>query len=108
MKWFGKSSGAPYERDTPNCAVPQGQQCVHCFELIRPEDHGFLMPYVEALEVKDIALHYECHMRRIVGGLNHVLGGCICCGGKEPPDPPELSRRDAARAALDAWNEARQ
>lgn len=107
MKWFGKGHGASYERTTPRCTPPRGHQCEHCFELIKQTDDGFLMPYFEGQEFKELALHYECHMRRILGGLNHLLRVCTCCGGSEPPDPPELSRRDAARAALDAWTELR-
>jgi len=38
-------------------------------------------------------------MRMVIGGLNHLRGECPCCGGIEPPDPADVSRRDAARAA---------
>lgn len=47
--------------------------------------------------------HWECGLRAIVGGLNHLKGICSCCGGSEPPDPPGLSRREAARAAARYW-----
>jgi len=46
--------------------------------------------------------HRECAARAILGGLNHLQGRCSCCGGTEPPDPPALSRRQAALAAF-AW-----
>lgn len=58
-----------------------------------PEDHGVRVP------------HYECSMRAIVGGLNHLKGKCICCGGTEPPDPPEMSSREAAKAAVQFWEQ---
>ncbi len=45
-------------------------------------------------------LHRECAMRAVIGGLNHQLGLCLCCGGSEPPDPPHLTRREAAKAAV--------
>jgi hypothetical protein len=48
-------------------------------------------------------MHWECGLRSVVGGLNHQLGRCMCCGGTEDPDPPHLSRRDAARAAAEHY-----
>jgi hypothetical protein len=39
----------------------------------------------------------------MIGGLNHLLGRCTCCGGTEPPDPPEMTPRQAALAAVAAW-----
>lgn len=48
-------------------------------------------------------LHTECAFRAVVGGLNHLRGRCSCCGGDQLPDPPELTKREAARAALDYW-----
>jgi hypothetical protein len=44
--------------------------------------------------------HLECEARMVIGGANHLLGRCTCCGGTEPPDNPALSKRDQARAAL--------
>lgn len=43
--------------------------------------------------------HEACNLRAVVGGLNHQLGKCICCGGTEPPDPEGMTRREAAIAA---------
>jgi hypothetical protein len=51
--------------------------------------------------------HYECHFRSIIGGLNHLRGRCTCCGGTEPPDPPELSKREAAAEAVKFWTISR-
>jgi hypothetical protein len=49
-------------------------------------------------------VHYDCHLRSIIGGLNHLRGRCTCYGGTEPPDPPDLTRREAARQAVAYWN----
>jgi hypothetical protein len=46
-----------------------------------------------------VAYHIECWLRMIVGGINHIFGRCECCGGTDPPDPPGLSKRDAAKLA---------
>jgi len=47
--------------------------------------------------------HYECYIRMLMGGLNHLKGTCTCCGGSDPPDPPELTPHQAAIAAFDYW-----
>ena len=60
--------------------------CLYCGE---PLDAEGLM----------VATHPECAIRMIAGGLNHQLGACTCHGGSAPPDPPGLSKREAARAA---------
>jgi len=44
--------------------------------------------------------HHECLMRMVVGSISHQLKKCTCYGG-EWEDPPELSKREAARLALD-------
>lgn len=59
-----------------------------------------LLPMEDLAPIGGAPMHWECGLRMAVGGLNHQLGRCSCCGGTEPPDPPELSRRQAARAAV--------
>lgn len=44
--------------------------------------------------------HVECAARMVIGGMNHLLKRCTCCGGTEPPDPAGLTLREAARHAL--------
>lgn len=78
--------------------------CGYCDELILAEEHVRRIPGIDANGDAFVAeYHAECMARMIIGGLNHLRGCCSCCGGTEPPDPPELSRRDAARAACDFW-----
>jgi hypothetical protein len=48
-------------------------------------------------------MHIECGARGILGGLNHMLGHCTCCGGTSDPDPPGLTKRQAAIAAFQYW-----
>ena len=48
-------------------------------------------------------MHMECAQRSIIGGANHLLRCCTCCGGTEPSDPPEMTRRQAARFAMTVW-----
>lgn len=53
--------------------------------------------------VANAITHRECAVRSIIGGLNHLKGLCSCCGGTLPPDPPELTPRQAAIAACEHW-----
>lgn len=112
MQWFGKAYGAPYESDGEHVDTPIGQACAHCDEAIVEGDEGVLIPYVNEATAPLIdgrpswalPYHYACHFRRIVGGINHQLGRCICCGGDLPPDPPELTLRKAAEGAVWMFN----
>lgn len=101
MKWFGKPYGAPYEADTPHVATPVGEPCLWCNEAIEARDSGLV---VHCYPDGERAYHYDCHFRTIIGGLNHLRGRCQCCGGTEPPDPPEMTRRDAAAQAIAYWS----
>lgn len=50
------------------------------------------------------ALHHECAARRVLGSLAHVEGRCSCyVEGADEIDPPEMTPRQAAKAALDAY-----
>jgi len=100
MKWFGDAYGAEYEDDTPHTPTPVGAICPRCDEAIGPRDSGLTMMW----NGEEKPLHYECHLRGIIGGVNHLRKNCTCCGGTEPPDPPELTKRQAARAAVSTWH----
>lgn len=77
--------------------------CLHCGEAILPTESIVRMPVVSRAGTVVRRQHYECHMRQIVGGLNHLQGRCSCCGGTEPPDPPGMTKREAALAAVREW-----
>jgi hypothetical protein len=44
-------------------------------------------------------MHRECGLRSIFGGANHLLKQCTCSGGTLDPDPPHLTKRQAAEVA---------
>lgn len=69
-------------------------KCIYCDEEVKQYDR--VAPYQDNL-------HYECGLRSVVGGLNHLNGSCSCCGGTLPPDPEGTTRRDAARMAAQTW-----
>ncbi len=102
MRWFGRAHGALYEVDTPHAPTPAGEVCAWCAELIEAGDDGLLIPVLGA--GTELPYHYTCHFRQTVGGLNHQMGRCTCCGGTEPPDPPGMSLREAARLATKNWH----
>lgn len=47
--------------------------------------------------------HLECVFRAVSGGANHIRKLCRCFGGTLDPDPPGLTRRQAAIEAHNAW-----
>ena len=81
--------------------------CQHCGEGIDPGDDR-PVPVVNAEGIFTAHRHWQCALRAITGGLNHLRGLCSCCGGTEPPDPPEMTLREAAIAAVDHWSQKRR
>jgi hypothetical protein len=102
MKRFGPAVGAPYESDALHVPAPIGMLCRRCGEPIAEGESGVIPSGV--LRWED-PMHYECFLRGIVGGLNHQLGRCHCCGGDQPPDPEGMTRREAAIKAVEAWEQ---
>ena len=104
MQWFGRPSGAPYEADCPQVAAPVGAPCDWCDEPITADVDGVLLPaFGDPGGAAHAVFHYECHLRMAIGGVNHLRGRCICCGGNDPPDPPYLTKRQGALLALSVW-----
>lgn len=100
VRWFGADWGAPICSDTEPVETPAGRACFWCDEAIVEGDSGVTIPHVTCRGVTDEPYHLDCHVRQLLGGLNHLRGRCTCCGGTEPPDPPGLSVREAASAAV--------
>lgn len=76
--------------------------CAHCDDPIKKD--GVLIPHVvDGGAVEARYWHRECWQRQLTGGLNHLQGRCTCCGGAEPSDPPGMTRRAAALAAVVYW-----
>lgn len=47
-------------------------------------------------------MHQECGVRSVAGSVGHIHGECSCFGGTEE-DPKGMTRREAAKAALEAF-----
>jgi hypothetical protein len=59
--------------------------------------------------IADFPLHYECGFRMAVGSVAHIEKRCSCfIEGAEEHDDPALTRRQAALAAVVAFNKDRQ
>ena len=96
MNWFGVKTVYPGERRVP---APVGVPCGYCEEAVTAEDRGCTIPDADGGE---LPYHFECHIRLAIGSVAHQRGQCSCSGGRDH-DPPGLTRRQAARAALDYW-----
>ena len=92
MKAFGDQCN-PHLTRAP---TPVGAICNHCDETIKEGDSGIW------LNNDTLPLHLECFMRSVVGSAGHLMGRCSCFGGDED-DPPGLTRREAAKAAMEMF-----
>jgi hypothetical protein len=72
--------------------------CTHCEEpVLAGEQH-------QAFQSE--AMHQECGFRSTVGSVAHVLRRCHCFKlGSSLGDPPDLTKREAALAALTLWRQ---
>lgn len=96
MRWFGDPWGAPINEDCPRVAAPVGCNCQWCNEKVQATETGVIYS-------NGPACHLECFLRQSFGSVGHQLGLCICFGGPGwLDDPPNLTKREAAVAAV-AW-----
>jgi hypothetical protein len=109
VKWFGKDWGAPICVEAPHVWTPVGEKCSWCDEPIARGENGFVLPLITREGARPAYYHYECQLRSIAGGVNHQLGLCTCCpGGALPPDPEGLSKREAARQAVETFERGKR
>jgi hypothetical protein len=94
---FGGPWGALECEEVP---TPVGAECLHCEEPIAEGDQGVLMPYhLESGKSQLVAEHRECFLRGVFGSVAHQRRECFCFGG-QGEDPPGMTKREAARAAV--------
>lgn len=70
--------------------------CLWCDEPILPGENSRYPDHPKGY-------HWQCGLRSVVGGLNHLNKLCRCCGGTLPPDPEGPTRRQAAEMAAHVW-----
>jgi hypothetical protein len=75
--------------------------CVWCEEPLQPGDRVYHY-------ANDARAHQVCMLRQVLGSVAHIEERCGCfLPGANETDPPGLSRRQAAEAAVQVWR-ARQ
>ena len=78
--------------------VPMPDKCCSwCQERFNGYDQRLGIP--DALSESFTFYHPNCFMRTILGSVGHQQKKCNCFGGNEE-DPPEMSLREAANAAV--------
>lgn len=108
MKWFGTKPWGPLCKEVEQVPTPVNERCARCDEPILASEDGLVIPHLGGPDGPvDHPYHWECQMRAIVGGYNHQRGRCFCCGGDQPPDPPDMTRREAAKLAVTAFGQRR-
>jgi hypothetical protein len=98
VNWFGESWLAPACDPADRVETPIGLECAHCDERIVVGDRGVF------LNGDPRPFHFECFIRGVIGSVGHQKGSCPCYGGVED-DPPGATRREAARAAMEYFEE---
>lgn len=90
--------GPPEQRKAGETQVPTpvGKVCRICDEAIAQGDMG-------TIDADGNVEHYECLMRLIIGSVGHLKRRCSCYGGDEE-DPPGMTKRQAAQAAVRLWH----
>jgi hypothetical protein len=82
--------------------------CPWCDEPILPDDPKVPILGVEvrprSLEITPIHsfMHMNCSLRQVYGSIGHQLKKCGCYGGSEW-DPQDMTKRQAADAAVAHW-----
>jgi len=70
--------------------------CIYCHEPIHIDDRTLGQP----------PSHMECGLRMALGSVAHVRRRCGCyVPGSTEEDPPGMTRRQAAKAAVEAMRE---
>lgn len=77
--------------------IPIGEECTWCGEPIREDDQGFITAGSPRM------FHEVCFLRQIIGSVGHIRKRCNCYGRCEG-DPPGMTLRQAARAAVSLYN----
>jgi hypothetical protein len=93
-KVFGPKPWGPALDGAPMIPAPIDDCCLYCNEPIAEGDSGVMLGR--------FVRHRECLLRHIVGSVGHQCGTCSCYGGAYE-DPPSMTKRQAARAAVEFY-----
>lgn len=102
MKYFGKFYPTVAYLDAQRVPAPVGDVCGWCTQPIVPGDDGWLIP--SASPQKPVSFHRACWLRSVIGSVAHLERRCSCfVPGSTESDPPGMTVREAAEAALAAF-----
>lgn len=94
MHWFGKKWDSGLCDDCEPIDVPVGVECCHCSEIIEAGDTGIMY-------ANGPVAHRNCFLRATIGSVAHIRRRCSCfVPGSTEDDPPGMTRRQAADAAV--------
>ncbi len=78
--------------------------CLWCDEPVEGADPKEGMLYFNGVLYIKRFLHINCYLRGRYGSVGHQEGKCGCRGGPNTmDDPPGMSKREAADAAVFMW-----
>lgn len=83
--------------------TPAGEECCYCHEPIAATDSGVRQAALLTTGPAFVFKHRECFLRLVFGSVAHQEHRCKCYGGGDE-DPPGLTRREAATAAMELGN----
>ena len=70
------------------------EEKILCDDAVIPENNG------------KAAMHVNCEMRGVIGSVAHLERRCSCfVPGSTESDPPGMTRREAADAAVTLWRQ---
>jgi hypothetical protein len=75
--------------------------CLWCEEPVLAGERAEQTVFLTRAGPEEVWRHWECAARAALGSVAHQERGCSCHGGPGEDDPA-LTRREAARAALEA------
>lgn len=106
MRRFGSAVLLPSRAwlDAPEAPAPIGSPCARCDEPIAEGERGWLIPHYDGAALSERPYHYACGIRGIIGSVGHIQRRCSCYGGTDE-DPPGMTERQAAEAALALFEE---
>lgn len=99
MRYFGKPWNS-FISSLEGGPTPIGKPCNWCKESIQEGELGLLIPSWP--EGEEHPVHQECFLREVLGSVGHQQKRCSCFGGTEE-DPPGMTKREAAKAAVDFY-----
>src|SRR5262245_45525506 len=101
MEWFGPAPFSLACTDTMRVETPT-VPCVWCAESFTDADEGYTVPHCGDT-INRQPWHVECWLRQLSGSVAHIERRCSCyVDGSDEGDAPNLTRRQAAAAAMNA------